>query len=349
MKNYKKYILSLPRVLLLLILFNGCSATDDDLIVNPKATFTYVLSTENPYEIKFTSNMSDRKSWVWSFDDNLTATIAHPIHVFDKEGVYNVSLTANGEPGSTPAVFEQEITIKLFNPTAEFSFIANTLEVKFKATTTYARSYLWDFGDGTISTEKNPTHLFSKEGDYDITLTATGYEGTTDKVVKQHITVSAESYIPIALINGDFQLPGNGKQTNWDNVSGWSSDIKAADSGVEGGPSEWNAYRMSSDPSVYNLSNHIIAAAEELKLKFSAWDAWNSSKIIVTLYYDTGDGSRKTLATQTFDLGQSDPFELFATATAPSVGAKLGVMFDSVSKDGGNGWTGFDNVQLFFK
>lgn len=349
MKNYKIYFLSLPVVTLLLMLFNSCSSTTEGLIVNPKAAFTYVLSTENPYEVKFTSNMSDRKSWIWDFGDNRTATIAHPTHIFPREGVYKVTLTATGEPGSTPAVFERDITIILFDPTAEISYTADLLELKFKATTTYARSFLWNFGDGTTSTEKNPSHAYQNEGSYTVTLIATGFEGTTEKVVAQDITVSSSAYISIPLVNGDFQLPGTVKQTNWANVPGWKSDTVAADSGVEGGPSEWTAYRMSNDPSVYNLSPHVIAAGEEFKIKLTAKDGWHSSKIIVTLYFDTGDGVRKTLATQTFDLGPTDPFEVFATATTASVGSKLGVMIDNVSIDSGSAWTGFDNVQMFYK
>lgn len=350
MKNYKIYFLSLPVVTLLLMLFNSCSSTTDELIVNPKAAFTYTLSTENPYEVKFISTISDRKSWIWDFGDNSTATIAHPTHIFPREGVYKVTLTATGGPGSTPAVFEQEISIMLFDPTAEISYTADLLELKFKATTTYARSFLWNFGDGTTSTEKNPIHTYQNEGDYTITLTATGFEGTTEKVVTQDITVSSSAYTSIALVNGDFQLPANGKQTNWENVPGWNSDTVAVDSGVEGGPSEWSAYKMSNDPSVYNLSQHIIAAGQEFKIKLEAKDGWHSSKIIVTLYFDTGNGVRKTLATQTFDLGSTAvPFELFATATTASVGANIGIMIDNVSIDAGSGWAGFDNVQLFYK
>ncbi|MCB0525426.1 MAG: PKD domain-containing protein [Saprospiraceae bacterium] len=38
-------------------------------------------------------------------------------------------------------------------------------------------SYLWDFGDGTSSTEESPTHTFAQNGFYLITLTVTGSDG----------------------------------------------------------------------------------------------------------------------------------------------------------------------------
>lgn len=33
-------------------------------------------------------------------------------------------------------------------------------------------SWLWDFGDGTGSTEQNPSHLYLEVGDYTVALTA---------------------------------------------------------------------------------------------------------------------------------------------------------------------------------
>jgi len=52
-----------------------------------------------------------------------------------------------------------------------------------------ATSYLWDFGDGSTSTETNPTHAFSTPGNNKVTLTA--YGSRTDKYSKQvEITIA---------------------------------------------------------------------------------------------------------------------------------------------------------------
>ena len=40
-------------------------------------------------------------------------------------------------------------------------------------------SYLWQFGDGTTSTASNPTHLFSANGQYNVTLTVSDGNSTT--------------------------------------------------------------------------------------------------------------------------------------------------------------------------
>lgn len=49
--------------------------------------------------------------------------------------------------------------------------------------------YLWDFGDGNISTEKNPKHKYVSSGTYDITLTCSGAGQSTSNSKKGHIYI----------------------------------------------------------------------------------------------------------------------------------------------------------------
>jgi Zn-dependent metalloprotease len=46
--------------------------------------------------------------------------------------------------------------------------------VKFTNNSTNATTYKWDFGDGGTSTDKDPSHDFTKVGTYTVTLTSTG-------------------------------------------------------------------------------------------------------------------------------------------------------------------------------
>lgn len=50
------------------------------------------------------------------------------------------------------------------------SSCGNTVTIDNK--TKYADEYLWDFGDGTQSTEANPTHIYQTKGNYQIKLTS---------------------------------------------------------------------------------------------------------------------------------------------------------------------------------
>jgi len=49
-----------------------------------------------------------------------------------------------------------------------------------------ATSYSWDFGDGMTSTDMNPTHTYTMDGSYTVTMTATNACGditTTETVI----------------------------------------------------------------------------------------------------------------------------------------------------------------------
>ena len=52
-------------------------------------------------------------------------------------------------------------------------------------------SWLWNFGDGQTSTEKNPSHAYTSTGTYSVTLTATNNSGSNLKVQSNYITVNS--------------------------------------------------------------------------------------------------------------------------------------------------------------
>jgi len=58
-------------------------------------------------------------------------------------------------------------------------------------------TYLWDFGDGTTSTEQNPTHRYPNGGTFDVTLTVTDARGVSGTVTKT-ITVEGPPAAPPA-------------------------------------------------------------------------------------------------------------------------------------------------------
>ncbi len=61
---------------------------------------------------------------------------------------------------------------------------SNYLEYAFTNASTNATSYEWDFGDGNMSTEESPTHIYASAAEYTITLTATSEVGLSTTLSK---------------------------------------------------------------------------------------------------------------------------------------------------------------------
>ncbi|MCI4671674.1 MAG: PKD domain-containing protein [Bacteroidia bacterium] len=83
-----------------------------------------------------------------------------------------------------------------------------TGEVRFFDKTPKAKSWLWDFGDGGISREMNPSHIYTQPGNYTVSLQVS--DGTCYSTALQTITVKNSSSLY------DISEEGNIKVTEGD-------------------------------------------------------------------------------------------------------------------------------------
>ncbi|MBX9734862.1 MAG: PKD domain-containing protein, partial [Chitinophagaceae bacterium] len=81
-------------------------------------------------------------------------------------------------------------------PTATFTYVANGREVTFTSTSTNAKTYAWDFGDGGTSTEQNPKYTYSVYGKYTVTLVTKG-DGGTKTSLPDELTLAKTSSVVI--------------------------------------------------------------------------------------------------------------------------------------------------------
>ncbi|MBL0341055.1 MAG: PKD domain-containing protein [Bacteroidetes bacterium] len=54
------------------------------------------------------------------------------------------------------------------------------MAITFNNTSANATSYIWNFGDGTTSTQVSPSHNYTTAGSYMVTLIASNANGCTD-------------------------------------------------------------------------------------------------------------------------------------------------------------------------
>ena len=121
----------------------------------------------------------------WDFGDGNTTTSDNPTHTYLTDGKFNVSLHVIDENGCEDEISENNLVSIKRLPIVEFSSSRQTncvapFEVNFKDESRKTRdkdTYLWDFGDGNTSTDENPTHTYTKEGNFRVTLTITTPEG----------------------------------------------------------------------------------------------------------------------------------------------------------------------------
>ncbi len=175
----------------------------------------------SPLAVDFTDESAGGvSSWLWHFGDGGSSTQQHPSHVYASEGVYSVTLTATGGLGGvdTAARFDYITSA----PATAASFAASPTQVCATAgevaftdlSTGFPDSWLWDFGDGTTSTDQHPIHAYASPGLYTVTLTAGGSCGSDSTTLVDLIQVDppcdhvrqALSDIPVlgSLISGDY-------------------------------------------------------------------------------------------------------------------------------------------------
>ena len=150
----------------------------------PTAAFT-AAPTEGaaPLAVPFTNDSLNASSYHWDFGDGQTAVSANPTHIYSQAGVYTVTLTASNPGGSDTLIRPTYVRVHE-PPTA--SFVGSPrlgslpLIVTFTNLSDQASSYVWDYGDGSTSTNAAYTHshIYETAGLYTVKLTAVNSFGT---------------------------------------------------------------------------------------------------------------------------------------------------------------------------
>ncbi|MFM2395008.1 MAG: hypothetical protein RLZZ546_2991, partial [Bacteroidota bacterium] len=111
---------------------------------------------------------------IWSFGDNTTSFEVDSVwHTF-KIGKYQVCLTIQSDQCTNTYCEEIDLSDECLKLEPNFIYTYEGPEkrqVIFTNTTNISASnYLWGFGDGTTSAEKDALHIYSKDGQYNVCL-----------------------------------------------------------------------------------------------------------------------------------------------------------------------------------
>lgn len=188
---------------------SGCSTTFSEPLVvsNYQAGITLPSVVCVDQQVNITDNSTaGANTWNWNiapstgtYINGTTNASQNPSFSFSAPGTYTIQLASQNTNSGCSGSTSQTITVQ---PTPTPSFTATPLtncapsNVTFTNTSVGGTSYAWTFGDfpsgaNNSSNQTSPSHIFSNNGTYDITLTMTtaaGCIGTT--TLNDYITVT---------------------------------------------------------------------------------------------------------------------------------------------------------------
>ena len=155
-----------------------------------------------PLQVQFTDYSIDGTSgFHWNFGDGATSQEKIPVHTYNDYGWFDITLTAQTPYGEVTRTKTGIISVGVqiqADFSADVQSGAPPLEVQFTNLSTGSiTGYLWDFGDGETSSEKNPKHVYSEAGDFTVTLKVTGPLGDRTVTKQGYIQVKDQTWIQL--------------------------------------------------------------------------------------------------------------------------------------------------------
>ncbi|MCB8943256.1 MAG: PKD domain-containing protein [Ardenticatenaceae bacterium] len=185
---------------------NGVATDTASSVVVVMDAATAVFSHPSPVAthavVTFTNQSTGTDvSYSWAFGDGDSSSDIQPSHAFTQANTYTVTLAVANEISSDSS--SSLITV-MDPPVADF-VVTNVITAGTAVTFTNLStgtdiSYTWDFGDGSGSSDIEPTHIFTQPGQITVTLTvanAVGVDVATAVIqVIEVIPPSFHSYLP---------------------------------------------------------------------------------------------------------------------------------------------------------
>ncbi len=135
---------------------------------NLKAGFS---STGSGFTVNFADTSANGTSISWDFGDGNSSNTANPTHTYARPGRYWVCQTI--ADACTTNTYCDSVDVCIDTVIANFNVTKNGQVFNFTNLSPNAKTYYWDFGDGNLSTNQNPAHIFPGFGTYKVCLKVT--------------------------------------------------------------------------------------------------------------------------------------------------------------------------------
>ncbi|MBI4931762.1 MAG: PKD domain-containing protein [Bacteroidetes bacterium] len=209
---------------------NGCQSTTNLPVVVyslPVAAFTANNVCQN-IQTSFTDGSFNVTQWAWNFGDGNTSALQSPGHIYQQSGTYTVTLIVTSAGSCTDTVTGTVTVYPLPVPSFIADSVCEGLPTSFTDLSLVSggtiSTWNWNFGDGTpIDNGMNPSHIYSSDGNYNVTLTVSSNNGCISSLT-----------IPVIV----FQLPAADFSYSPGSPIGLSDDVSFTDISI-GGAVQW--------------------------------------------------------------------------------------------------------------
>ncbi|PWT98041.1 MAG: hypothetical protein C5B52_12765 [Bacteroidetes bacterium] len=307
-------------------------------------SFTSVDSACPGQPIDFTNTSSaGAPSHTWDFGDFTQSGALSPIKSYGGVGTYIVKLV-NHFATCTDSTTKTVVITSTVSPIITSNTTASCkppLTVNFQNNTSGAISWSWNFGDGGTSNLQNPSHTYTSNGTFDVSLTvrtAGGCEGTITlpkyiKIAPGDVAVtnvpyggcSPVTYSPSLSIT----LPDSIASFNWNFGDGFTSNSPTPTHTYNavgqytlgltvtttGGCTITKSYpagvKVGTPPPVVDFTSSATTPCTNASTQFTNL----SSPIANEFYWDFGDGTTSTLSDPTHTFADTGTFTIKFTAS----------------------------------
>ena len=214
----------------------------------PVASFTAnVTSGRVPLAVQFTDmSTGTPTAWFWDFsgDGLINSTQRNPVVTYTTPGTYPVSLTVTTDAGESDTIAipgyitvndgvnsSQKAPVARFTNSTPLTGTAPLTVSFLDQSENSPETYLWNFGDGSTSSEKNPSHMYQSANTYTVTLTATNAAGSNTTIKAGYVTATAAATgVPVASFTtsqtvGTVPLSVTFTDTSTDDPTSWRWDF----------------------------------------------------------------------------------------------------------------------------